>query len=378
MRLVVVFALSLVMTSLTASAPAQATGPIPGPCRTGILPHGALWLVCVPASGWNGDLVVFAHGYVPFTQPLDFHNLDIAEGVYLPDLVQSLGFAFATTSYRQNGLAIVEGQDDIRELIVAFHLLAPRAPARTFLVGGSEGAIVATLLLERSPELFAGAIAACGPIGSFRGQVDYIGDFRVLFDVFFPGVLPGTVIDVPSHVLANWNSVYVPRIEQAISANPVAAAALIRMTKAATDPADPTTIASTAVQLLWYNAFGASDAAAKLGGNPYGNVGRSYSGSGSQFLDAIVNGLAKRVAPATSALAELRKYETSGALTRPLIAPHTTGDPVIPFWHEVLYLRKLAPSSRFTPVAVDRYGHCRFTPEEMVSAFGRLLLQAGP
>ncbi len=34
------------------------------------------------------------------------------------------------------------------------------------------------------PELFASAVAACGPIGSFRAQIDSFGDFRVLFDYF--------------------------------------------------------------------------------------------------------------------------------------------------------------------------------------------------
>ena len=40
--------------------------------------------------------------------------------------------------------------------------------------------------------LFSSALAACAPIGSFRQQVNYLGDFRVLFDYYFPGVLPGS------------------------------------------------------------------------------------------------------------------------------------------------------------------------------------------
>ena len=35
------------------------------------------------------------------------------------------------------------------------------------------------------------ALALCGPVGDFAGQIDYLGDFRVLFDYFFPGVIPG-------------------------------------------------------------------------------------------------------------------------------------------------------------------------------------------
>jgi hypothetical protein len=41
-------------------------------------------------------------------------------GSYLPDFVLGRGYAFATTSYRQNGLAILEGADDIRELLALF------------------------------------------------------------------------------------------------------------------------------------------------------------------------------------------------------------------------------------------------------------------
>jgi pimeloyl-ACP methyl ester carboxylesterase len=375
-RLVFAFSL-LATTNFVAPAPAAAADPVPGPCQQGTLPHGALSLMCVPTSGWNGDVVVFAHGYVPSTEPLGFHNLDIATGAYLPDLVQSLGFAFVTTSYRQNGLAIIEGQDDIREVLVAFNAVAPRPPVRTFLVGGSEGGLVTTLLLERSPGLFTGGIAACGPIGSFRGQIDYVGDFRVLFDVYFPGVLPGTPVDIPAELMANWETTYVPRIQRALADSPVAVASLFRMTKAALDPADPSTVAATTVHLLWYSVFGTGDAVAKLGGNPYGNIGRTYSGSGNQHLDAIVNALAFRIAPAQVALTAMAQYETSGSLTRPLIAPHTTGDDIIPISHEVAYARKLVPGARFLPMPIQRYGHCSFTPQELITAFVLLLLQTG-
>ena len=56
------------LTSVTlAAAPARAQA-IPG-CETAVLPHGALSLICVPPAGWNGQLVVFAHGDVTLLQP---------------------------------------------------------------------------------------------------------------------------------------------------------------------------------------------------------------------------------------------------------------------------------------------------------------------
>src|SRR5262249_3119498 len=132
------------------AAPALAA-PTPGACQRGVLPSGALSLICIPASQWNGDLVVWGHGYTAFNAPLDFQSLTLPDGTDLPTLVQSLGFAFATTSYRTNGLAILEGVGDVQELIAAFPALAGRAPGHIYMTGGSEGGIVSTLLVERSP-----------------------------------------------------------------------------------------------------------------------------------------------------------------------------------------------------------------------------------
>src|SRR6185436_20913821 len=174
-------------TLLPAAAWAQPpVPPVPG-CERHQLSSGAFTLVCMPPPEiWNGELVVFAHGYVPSSNPvLDFYHLALPDGTLIPQLVLGLGYAFATTTYRQNGLAILEGVDDIRDLVA----VAPPA-VRTHVAGVSEGGLVATLLAERWPELFDSAIAACAPIGSFRAQLDSVGDFRVLFDYFFPGVIP--------------------------------------------------------------------------------------------------------------------------------------------------------------------------------------------
>src|SRR4030095_13541185 len=136
------------------TAAAQALPVTPGPCVQGELPSHALSLICTPTAGWNGELIVFAHGYVPVTQSLDFYNLTLQDGTSLPALAQSLGYAFAPTSYRQNGLATLEGAADVRELVDAFG-----CARRVHVFGVSEGGLVATLLAERSPDVFASAVA---------------------------------------------------------------------------------------------------------------------------------------------------------------------------------------------------------------------------
>lgn len=363
---------TVVMLSLhVAIAPAGAearteSAAVPGACVEGTLPHGALSMICVPASGWNGDLVVWAHGYVAFNQPLGFYNLALGD-LSLPTFAQSLGFAFATTSYRQNGLAIIEGVDDIAELVAAFPTSAGQAASRVYLIGASEGGIVATLFAERKADLIDGALALCGPIGDFTGQIDYVGDFRVLFDYFFPAVLPGQPTQIPAELIASWDSIYVPRIRSALAADPNAAYLLIRTARAAIEPGSAPSIESTTIAVLWYSVFGTNDAAAKLGGNPYGNIGRWYSGSTN---DLLLNLNVKRVARSPGALTALAPYQTSGRPGVPLVTLHTTGDPIIPYWHEKLYAIKSGGS--VPEIAVGRYGHCSFTPGEVVGAFGLL------
>lgn len=361
--------IGLLALAILVSAPlnARAQTVVPGPCVPGLLPSGAKSLICVPAQGWNGQLVVYAHGYVAPGLPLDFYQITAPDGTPIPLLVQSQGFAFATTSYRQNGLAILEGADDVRELVATF--TATRgAPARTHLAGVSEGGLVTTLLAERSPSLFTSALAACGPIGGFRRQVDYLGDFRVLFDYFFPGIIPGSPVDIPVQVQANWFTVYVPAITAALAADPARAVELMRTAKAAYDPSAPATIVTTAIDALWYNVFGTNDAAAKLGGNPYGNRQTFYFGSRN---DLRLNLLVRRISAAPTALAAMQAYETSGDLAIPLVTLHTTLDEVVPFRHELFYLPKVDLRARglFLPLPVARYGHCNFTTTELLGSF---------
>src|SRR4029079_15805131 len=133
---------------------------------------------------------------------------------------------FATTSYRRNGLAILEGVDDVRELMAAFPGVAGAVPSRSYLIGFSEAALISTLLAERSPTLFSGVIAACGPIGDFRKQIDYFGDFRVLFGYIYPRQIPPSPVDIPPSLLASWANPN-PAISSALATGPISATQLI-------------------------------------------------------------------------------------------------------------------------------------------------------
>jgi pimeloyl-ACP methyl ester carboxylesterase len=367
-----VFATAILWTfiSLAISPTAHAAG-TPQPCVDGTLPSGALSRICIPL-GWNGQLLVFAHGYVAPGPTLGFHNLTLADGTSLPDVAQLLGFAFATTSYRRNGLAILEGADDIRELVARF-AQDYSVPLRTYIAGASEGGLVTALLAEQSPDVFFGALSTCGPIGSLQAQINYFDNFRVLFDYFFPGVIPGSPINIPPAVMANWDTLQQIIIAK-LAAHPARALELMRTSRAAYDPADPKTIAQTTLETLWYNVFATNDAVKQLGGNAFDNRLTPYFGSSN---DLLLNLKVQRFSASPTARAALKEYATSGQLSIPMVTVHTTGDDVVPFWHELLYWLKFSPAGRgqFLPIPVARYGHCSFTGQEVLAAFGVLAAQ---
>ena len=364
-------ATSLLVVVLGAPALAGAQA-VPGPCVPGVLPSTALSLMCVPTAGWNHQVVVYAPGYRLPQQPKALYQLTTPDGVPLPQLVQSLGYAFATTSYRKTGLVIADGVDDVRQLLAAFRAANPTT-TKAHLAGVSEGGLVAALLAEQSPQMFSDALAACGPIGSFRQQVNYLGDFRVLFDYYFPGVLPGSAGSMPEHPdpavwLGAWLSLYSPAIEAALRSDPAKALELMRVARVAYDPADLTTVIRSATAVLGYNVLGLNDSIRMLGGNPFGNRLRWYSGSSN---DLRLNLRVQRFDASPAALAAIGRYETSGDLSIPLVTIHTTADEIAPFAHELLYLPKVDTVGRgaFLPVPVARYGHCNFTAQELALAF---------
>ena len=346
---------------------------------TGVQTDGAAYVLYMPEmSCWNGNMVVFAHGYVapsPVLQvPMD--QLSIG-GISLPATFNQLGYGFAASSYSKNGLAIVEGVHDTMDLVQnVIPVQLQVKPSRVYLIGASEGGLVSVLSAEQLPHVYNAAGAACGPIGSFQGQLNYFGDFRVVFDYFFPKVIPGSPVSIPTEVQTDWLTVYVPKIELALAANPGAVAQLIKVTGASVT-SDPTTVGETVVGLLWYNVFATNDAVATLGGQPYDNHHKIYLGSSH---DLLLNLKVERFTASPIAKAAVAAhYETSGKLNMPTVTIHTTGDPIIPYWQEPLYtLKTLAAGAFFerTPLPVAAYGHCAFTAGDVLTAFDIMVLRA--
>jgi pimeloyl-ACP methyl ester carboxylesterase len=343
-------------------------------CEDGDQPNGSRYRICMPVT-WNGGLVVYAHGYVAPNRPpgLPEDQLTLPDGTGVDVLATSMGYAFAASGYRVNGLAVQEGIDDLKELVDVFSGLKGK-PDPILLVGVSEGGLIAALSAERHPEVYDGAMAMCGPIGDFQKQVEYFGDFRVVFDYFFPGLIPPSAVSVPPALLDAWESeTYSNTVKPVVldPTNAISVTQLFSVTKAPFDAANEATKEATIERLLWYSIYATNDAATKVGGNAFENATVNYEGSKD---DAALNAGVARHSADDAALQTIEAdYQTIGQIADPLVIMHTTGDPVIPAWHADLYMNRVVSATATVEYyPYTRYGHCNFTAFEIVVAFNRL------
>jgi uncharacterized repeat protein (TIGR01451 family) len=380
----VILFLALALAGLSACStppmnapPVQETQSV-GSCRDGDQESGAKYRICMPNTGsWNGDLVIYAHGYVQYSAPVTIPEDQLVLGNdRIPDVFNALGYAFATTSYSTNGLAVREGIADLVDLVHVFTTTEEKTPVHIYLGGASEGGLITTLAIEEYPHVFDGGLAACGPVGGLRDQSGYFGDFRVVFDYFFPDLIPGEAVTIPQDLIDEWDT-YLATVISPVITHPGSAYSLTQLlavTGAAYEPSDPATMITTTSGLLWYNVFATNDAKAKLGGQPFDNETRVYVGSDD---DELLNQEVERFRANQAALDEmLAHYQPTGQLTVPLVTLHTTLDEIVPYWHEELYHAMVQANNRtpwYHAFTVPRYGHCNFEPTEMVQAFAQLV-----
>src|SRR5213594_2614643 len=358
---------------------------------------GAQYALFLPYN-WNGDLVVYAHGFFDPATPValpDAAPVDVAPWVVeLRERLLQAGYAVAYSSFSENGWAVDNGTQRTRELRPLFTHYFYK-PDRTFVIGRSLGSLSTLLLVEKyavetkttlsllglitissSERVLDGALALCGPVGGGRKQTDYVGNTRVLFDFFYPGVIPGDVLHVQAEDYSS-TSPQVQAIVGAILTNPQAAVALASVDQIELPWTSFPELINSIVRVLGYNILGTNDLLERTGGaSPFENRSTTYTGTGLQTLDAALNAGVDRFAGSTQAFNYLKAYyQPKGALDIPVLTLHTTLDPDVPFSHEAslaAIVAKAGASRKLVQQSYNRYGHCNFSPAETASAFLRL------
>jgi pimeloyl-ACP methyl ester carboxylesterase len=333
--------------------------------------RGAFFILVQP-DAWNGDLVVLLRGGGvsagdPVSPPESLFPLAEALAVQ--------GYGVAMSSYRSNGFAVSDGIIDSRIAEAQFTRHFGR-PLDTFLWGFSMGTHILQHYLERQPSQYAGGLSVCGSLGGASLAWTTFVHKRALFDYFFPGVLPGSALSTPALTSNQFITDYVPLIAGAVLADLPRAIEMTgveqfhyRFTGNVGELVDAVVL-SVAIATL-----DGADLVSRAHGIPVDTHATVYSGSSD---DAALNAGIDRFAADPNAAAYLAAADPDGRLMRPILEIHNRVDPIVPLeLHRAAYLEILAQTGRADLVLfreVARYGHCELTPEELVQAFGDMVL----
>uniref|UniRef100_A0A6S8BXN8 Serine aminopeptidase S33 domain-containing protein n=1 Tax=Aplanochytrium stocchinoi TaxID=215587 RepID=A0A6S8BXN8_9STRA len=120
--------------------------------------NGAKFKIAEPTKvDWNRGIIIYAHGFRPKGHGLVV-ELNAQPGSCYHRLV-SEGWLVAATSYRRDGVIILDAMRDIinlRDFIVKRY---GQEPTKVIVEGQSMGGAIATLLAENSPEKIDGVVA---------------------------------------------------------------------------------------------------------------------------------------------------------------------------------------------------------------------------
>jgi pimeloyl-ACP methyl ester carboxylesterase len=364
-RLVLVLAITLGFAGLSGAA--QVVDGRFGP--------GALYRLVRP-DNWNGRLLVYAHGFVSTTEPVALP----AEAELFIDLVTAQGFAIAFSSYSENGWAVKDGAQRTHQLLGIFtSKFGP--PSRVYVGGASMGGLIAIKLVEDYPGTFAGALPACSAAGGTRAQFDYQANVRALFDVMYPGVLPGTAGSVAPDL--DPATAIVQPATAAIFADGGAGAATIAAIDQTPVPfSSGPELVQSVVTALGGHAGSFSQLVPMLPSPRYfDNQAVAYTSALLPPASLVaINAAVGRFVASPSALNYMAHYyEPSGQLAVPMLMLSTSRDPVLPGFHQRLYRDRVSAagqSAMLVQRTIPRYGHCTFLPAEIGAAFADLVVWA--
>jgi hypothetical protein len=184
---------------------------------------------------------------------------------------------------------------------------------------------------------------------------------------------------MPTSFFAAWESGYFstyikPEIEA--TANATKVRQLLQVTDVSPYQYLPPTSTSSISEVLQYNVYATEDGKEKLGGQPFDNQDpyREYEGSNDD--EALNAGVARFSADPAAQNAIAEHYQTTGKLSAPLVTLHTTGDPVVPYWHATRYRGKTIVADNIAlhqHFKVDGHGHCAFDFPEILTAFNQMV-----
>jgi pimeloyl-ACP methyl ester carboxylesterase len=320
--------------------------------------QGAEFRVDVP-DNWNHGLVVYYHGYSAENHGVGYDEKKPLDPVLA--VFTKAGFAVIQSGYSQGGWALEQAipeTDALRRYFIAKY----EKPKEIYVAGHSMGGLLTVMTLEQSPENYVAGLDLCGAVSDAPSLLSRAFDLRVLFDYYFPATLPNPA-KVPNDY--ETSEQLGKRVGNLLQSKPEAATALRRFAGVHGNP-------DLTYDLL-FGTWVLKDIERRAAGNPFDNRNTIYTGSPD---DNVLNTGVPRYTADPRALDYLQRYYTpTGHLTRPVLAIHTTYDPLVPpsvVATYTLLVRTAGSGDLFVAQYVKHDGHCNISPAEVDRGFAEL------
>ena len=334
--------------------------------------NGAGYRIEVP-SNWNGKLVMWAHGYRGEGLELTVDNHPLRQ------FLLAQGYAWAASSYSKNAYDPAQGAKDTHALTQFFNGRFGR-PGRTYITGASMGGHVTGIVAEQYRQSYDGAMPICGVLGDYE-LFDFFLDFNVGAQTLSGvGKLYPYGDDYLSTTVPATKAGLGPAFPFALNANGQNFKAMVQLRTGGVRPLfDQGWLFWNGVAGDFLFGLGVGDGTLpRQPGVAVDNRDIVYqfdNNPAQSGAETVFNGTVQRVtadpqARRRNGLANVTP--TTGDLHMPMLTLHTLGDLFVPFHMEQEYARRVAAKGnahRLVQRATRDYGHCTFTPTELVTTF---------
>jgi hypothetical protein len=374
---------------------------------SGTLADGTTWIADVPGN-WNGTLLLYSHGFGPLTAA------DAPDPTTQAALL-ARGYALTGSSYDPNGsewALDTAVSDQYGSLSAVEQTVLPRRPRQVLAFGTSMGGLVSALEAQDSAGQVNGALTTCGIVagGINLNEFQLDGEYAMA-----QLLLPGQPVQLTGFGGADGASEAgataatltsaAAKAQQTPAGQARLALALAFLNAAPWDPsaAAPAPASNPAAQeaaqydleftgsfsILDFIELGRASIDQADGGSANWNAGVNYAAVlarspfrheveslyraaglnlGADLASLTANAKIKADPRAVASLASTSV--PTGHLAVPELDLHTIGDNLVPVEMENYYARQVAAhgdGGLLRQAFVDSFGHCNFSPAELVA-----------
>ncbi len=357
---------------------------------------GAAYRVEVPQTAWNGQLVMWAHGYRGTGADVS------AYGSMVPIMRKYLldnGYAWAASSYSKNYYDVRVGVEDTNALANQFVAIAAAngrtlaTPTKYFMTGVSMGGHITGAAIDAEAQQYAnnkvkynGAMPICGVLGDSE-LFNYFAGYQVAAQQLagLPmNVFPQTVdfaTLAPAIQAALWTTF--PTVTNAQGDK---LKNIVMNLSGGQRPFYAEGWANAGNQgNIWASIGGDGSISGILNANILDTTALFYkvdaSSPDTTALDTAFNATAFKIMPTADANRQRRDGlrwipQANANIDIPVVSLHTLGDLFVPFKMEQVYYERakaLGTDKWLVQRAIRDVGHCAFTAAEATAAFDALV-----